>query len=64
MSFSSDRQYRVLTDSSEMKASQALRDTPLQPRRSSREMQESRRRYFRHVSVSRLQPEEEAHSGH
>lgn len=46
----------MLTDSSEMKASQALRETLLQPRRSSSEMKERRRRYFRHESVSLLQP--------
>lgn len=45
-------------DSSEIKASQAFRETPLQPRRSSSEMHDRRRRYFRHVSVSLLQPAE------
>lgn len=49
----------MLTDSSEMKASQALRETPLQPRRSSNDMQDRRRRYLRHVSVSLLQPGKE-----
>lgn len=51
----------MLTDSSEMKASQALRETLLQPRRSSSEMKERRRRYFRHESVSLLQPGKETH---
>lgn len=46
----------MLTESSEIKASQAFRETPLQPRRSSSDMQDRRRRYFRHVSVSLLQP--------
>lgn len=49
----------MLTDSSEIKASQAFRETPLQPRRSSSDMQDRRRRYFRHVSVSLLQPGKE-----
>lgn len=39
-----------------MKASQAFLDTPLQPRKSRTDMHERRRRYFRHVSVSLLQP--------
>lgn len=46
-----------MTDSSEMNASHAFLETPLQPRKSSTDMQERRRRYFRHVSVSLLQPE-------
>lgn len=46
----------MLTESSEIKASHAFRETPLQPRKSSSEMQERRRRYFKHTSVSLLQP--------
>lgn len=54
----------MLTDSSEMKASQAFLDTPLQPRKSRTDMHERRRRYFRHVSVSLLQPVKETHAKH